>query len=305
MGQFKGAGIVEQRIYDDPSNPENSDYTVGLPITVPEAVTDTETGKNLRAILTEQANAINSAKTAAESAQTAADSVKEKIDSGEGVPASTLGGKTAADFAAASHKHSASDISGLPTSLTVDAALSSTSENPVQNKAVNAALAGKLPTSGGTISGNLSVTGTITATGNISGAKVYNAVWGADYAEGFDYEGDTPKPGEIIELCGKNKVRTAAAGSNMIIGVCSNTYWALAGCSIDDIKRGVKVAVGIAGQLPIKVRGAVKYGDYIVCGGDGIGEARDKPDAGQVVGRAMESNGSLEIKDVNCIIQIR
>ncbi len=156
-----------------------------------------------------------------------------------------------------------------------------------------------------TFNAAVTVNSNITATGNITGAKVYNAVWNADYAEGFDYEGDAPKPGEIIELCGNNKVRAAAAGSNMIIGVCSNTYWALAGCSIDDIKRGVKVAVGIAGQLPIKVCGAVKYGDYIVCGGDGIGEARDKPRAGQVVGRAMESNESLEIKDVNCIIQIR
>lgn len=190
-------------------------------------------------------------------------------------------------------------------SITVDDALSSTSTNPVQNKVVNEAIEAKFPKTGGTISGDISVTGNISATGNITGAKVYNAVWNADYAEGFDYEGDIPKPGEIVELCGNNKVRVASAGSDMVVGVCSATYWALAGASVEDIERGVKVAVGIAGQLPIKVRGAVKYGDYIVCGGDGIGEARSKPDAGQVVGRAMESNASSEIKDVNCIIQIR
>lgn len=204
-----------------------------------------------------------------------------------------------ASKASSSHTHTASDISDLPASLTVDDTLSSTSTNPVQNKVVKTALDGKLPTTGGTITGNLAVTGTVT------GSKVYNAVWGADYAEGFDYEGDISEPGKIVELCGNNKVRTASAGSDMVIGVSSASYWALAGCSIEDIKHGVKVAVGIAGQLPIKVRGAVKYGDYIVCGGDGIGEARNKPSAGQTVGRAMESNASPEIKDVNCIIQIR
>lgn len=255
--------------------------------------------------LSEHASEISTAKTAAEAAKTAADYVKDKIDNGTGVPASTLGGKTANEFAAAEHTHDAADITGLPSSLTIDAALSSTSENPVQNKAVYAALETKFPKTGGEMSGNLSVKGNITATGNITGAKVYNAVWGADYAEGFDYEGNIPEPGKIVELCGNNKVRTAAAGSEMVIGVSSASYWALAGCSIEEIKRGVKVAVGIAGQLPIKVHGAVKYGDYIVCDGDGIGVAQSKPCAGQVVGRAMESNPSPEIKTVNCIIQVR
>lgn len=173
------------------------------------------------------------------------------------------------------------------------------SESSYQTGNVNltAANVGALPISGGTISGNLTVTGTIT------GSKVYNAVWNADYAEGFDYEGNRPKLGEIVELCGNNKVRMACAGSDMVIGVCSNTYWALAGCGIDEIKSGAKVAVGIMGQLPIKVRGAVKYGDYIVCAGDGIGEASTAPSLGKVVGRAMESNASAEVKNVNCIIR--
>lgn len=197
------------------------------------------------------------------------------------------------------------NLGGGGTPIKVDDALSPDSVNPVQNKVINAALETKLPKTGGEISGNISVTGTITATGNITGAKVYNAVWGADYAEGFDYEGNIPDPGTIVELCGYNKVRTASAGSDMVIGVCSKSYWALAGCRIAEIQSGVKVAVGIAGQLPVKVRGAVKCGDYIVCGGDGIGIAHSTPIAGQVVGRAMESNTSEEIKDVNCIIQLR
>lgn len=48
-------------------------------------------------------------------------------------------------------------------SITVDSALSATSENPVQNKVIKSALDGKLPLSGGTLTGNLTgkyITGT-------------------------------------------------------------------------------------------------------------------------------------------------
>lgn len=43
----------------------------------------------------------------------------------------------------------------------VDSALSSTSENPVQNKVINSALDGKLSTSGGTVSGNITLNGNL------------------------------------------------------------------------------------------------------------------------------------------------
>lgn len=51
---------------------------------------------------------------------------------------------------------------------TVDAALDSASENPVQNKAVKAALDGKLSTLGGEISGHLRVGLTVSAEGSVS-----------------------------------------------------------------------------------------------------------------------------------------
>ena len=51
---------------------------------------------------------------------------------------------------------------------TVDAALDSASENPVQNKAVKAALDGKLSTRGGEISGYLEVGQTVSAEGSVS-----------------------------------------------------------------------------------------------------------------------------------------
>lgn len=51
----------------------------------------------------------------------------------------------------------AATVQSIPdaTPMTVDSALSGTSENPVQNKVVKAALDGKFNTSGGTLTGNL------------------------------------------------------------------------------------------------------------------------------------------------------
>ncbi|MEF2645668.1 MAG: hypothetical protein U0N32_06080, partial [Oscillospiraceae bacterium] len=54
------------------------------------------------------------------------------------------------------------------TRVTVDDAMSDTSTNPVQNKAVKAALDGKLSTLGGEISGHLSVGLTVSAEGSVS-----------------------------------------------------------------------------------------------------------------------------------------
>lgn len=177
-------------------------------------------------------------------------------------------------------------------------------DGTMTQNAINTELDKKFNTSGGSISGNVSVTGNITVTGNVTADKVYNAVWNADYAEGFDYDGEIPDPGQIIEICGNNKVRIATADSNMIIGVCSNTYWALAGCDIKEIEDKTKVAVGIVGQIPIKINGSVSFGDYIICCGNGIGKAVKEPIAGKVIGRALESNSSEEIKTVNCIIHL-
>lgn len=118
--------------------------------------------------------------------------------------ADTVDGKHASDFAAASHTHSyaasshshsaattsaagfmsASDKSKLDgiasgaNKTTVDSALSSTSTNPVQNKVIDSALAGKaasnhthsgyFSTSGGTISGETNVNGVLRVNGQQS-----------------------------------------------------------------------------------------------------------------------------------------
>ena len=58
-------------------------------------------------------------------------------------------------------------IDSIPTGgLTIDSAISNTSENPVQNKAIKAELDKYLPLSGGTVTGSLTVKGKIIATAN-------------------------------------------------------------------------------------------------------------------------------------------
>ena len=71
-----------------------------------------------------------------------------------------------------------SKVTGAPS---VDSALSSTSENPVQNKVINSALDGKLSTSGGTVNGPVTIASTITTSelARPAGVKEFY-IWGKD-----------------------------------------------------------------------------------------------------------------------------
>lgn len=61
----------------------------------------------------------------------------------------------ATDLATVATSGSFNDLTDKPTSVVVDSALSSTSENPVQNKVINTALNDKLSLSGGTMTGSI------------------------------------------------------------------------------------------------------------------------------------------------------
>lgn len=84
-----------------------------------------------------------------------------------------------------------SKITDVP-SITVDSALSSTSENPVQNKVVNSALDGKLSTSGGTMTGDIIFSSSAAKIANAQnkGGKVEVSETGAALLSNKDdYEG--------------------------------------------------------------------------------------------------------------------
>lgn len=75
---------------------------------------------------------------------------------------------SAAGLMSATDKTKLDGIEAGATKTTVDAALDAGSANPVQNKAVKAALDEKLDKSGGTIAGNVIVEGTVEAEGSIT-----------------------------------------------------------------------------------------------------------------------------------------
>ena len=91
--------------------------------------------------------------------------VKTALDGKAGTAEATTG---AAGLMSAADKTKLDGVEVGANKTTVDAALDAASENPVQNKAVKAALDGKLSTQGGEILGHLSVGLTVSAEGAVS-----------------------------------------------------------------------------------------------------------------------------------------
>ena len=91
--------------------------------------------------------------------------VKAALDGKAGTAVATT---SANGLMSAADKTKLDGVEAGANKTTVDAALDAASENPVQNKAVKAALDGKLSTQGGEISGHLSVGLTVSAEGSVS-----------------------------------------------------------------------------------------------------------------------------------------
>lgn len=91
--------------------------------------------------------------------------VKTALDGKASTAEATTG---AAGLMSAADKAKLDGVEAGANKTTVDAALDAASENPVQNKAVKAALDGKLSTLGGEISGHLDVGQTVSAEGAVS-----------------------------------------------------------------------------------------------------------------------------------------
>ena len=91
--------------------------------------------------------------------------VKAALDTKAGTAVAT---KSANGLMSADDKTKLDDVEAGANKTTVDAALDAASENPVQNKAVKAALDGKLSTRGGEISGSLRVGLTVSAEGSVA-----------------------------------------------------------------------------------------------------------------------------------------
>lgn len=234
----------------------------------------------------------------------------------KGCNADLLDGKHASDFAAASHSHSASQITSgvLPISRGGTGA----------DTALDACKSlGAMRTAGGTFTGivyfangsscYINATGdaalkSLTTSGDIHAQRVYDSVYN-DYAE-FMPRGEQTEPGDIIALDTSSQAERyikATAESDCIAGVHSDEFAMLIGgdAAKDDESYFDKnipnfIPVSLTGRVHVKVIGSVKTGDRIVLSDiPGVGRAatgEELQDFRKVVGYAVEGDESSEIR---------
>lgn len=153
----------------------------------------------------------------------------------------------------------------------------------------------------------LAVNGDITATGDITGARVFNAVYN-DYAEWFE-RGDDAEVGHIIaldETSAQERYVKATNKSKVIVGICTGNYAHIIGGEYNDnyetynLKKFIPVS--LAGRVPVYVKGTVHVGDFIIpTDAPGIGKA-SKERTGGAVGIALEQNLDSGIKKVKVLV---
>lgn len=139
---------------------------------------------------------------------------------------------------------------------------------------------------------NFNIDGDIKATGNITGAKVFNPVF-ADIAEAY-VPNEYMVPGDPVCLCkeGDLKIeRLNKDNADRFLGFVSDQYATLFGGTKEEIDSGKKVAVTLTGRIKVKLGTGFKasIGEYIIpiksLGTMGVTEYRST----EVVGRLLEN----------------
>lgn len=172
-----------------------------------------------------------------------------------------------------------------------------------------------LSTTGGSISGALTITGNTNINGDLIGTstktisgfgKVYNAIWN-DYAEFFE-RGEETETGDIIALnllSEKEQYIKASNENNCVVGVHSNEFAILIGGEeapegIDYYKHNIKkfIPVGLMGRVKCKVIGKIKKGEEI-----GVSHIAGVGIKGQGVGIALENKDNEEIGLIRILLK--
>lgn len=101
----------------------------------------------------------------------------------------------------------------------------------------------------------------VKALGDIYARRVYNVVY-MDIAEGY-IPGEELEPGDIVAMHEDGKVYKATSINECIVGVVSNEFASCFGASKEELLSKQKVAVGMIGQIHVKVKGPVRLGQRI------------------------------------------
>lgn len=152
------------------------------------------------------------------------------------------------------------------------------------------------------------VYGDLTATGDITGEKVFNAVYN-DIAELFECENKNNfKPGDVLIMTKGNLNYTNKEGDKRVVGVYSDTYGYLLGGenrrNLNDY--GDYIPIGLSGRVNVKVIGPIKEGDLLETSNiKGYAQASLGDIPGTVFAKALESAKKGERKRVSALIMNR
>lgn len=134
--------------------------------------------------------------------------------------------------------------------------------------------------------------------GDMIANRVYNAVY-QDIAESYT-PGECLEVGDIVTLEEDGKVYKADVFSNCIVGVISDQYALCLGSTPEELRNKIKVPVGLIGKVPVKISGPVRMGDKIKAYDRGIGIST--LNTHDIIGKALETNLTDDVKEVLCLI---
>ena len=170
---------------------------------------------------------------------------------------------------------------------------------------------GALATSGGTMTGNILISGTVNigTSGNRVAtvfATTFNgtstAAQYADLAENFRAD-SVYAPGTIVALGGAEEITAVNDElSNNVFGVVSSKPAYL----MNSAQAGGS-PVAVAGRVPVRVLGMVNKGDRLVSAGNGLARAVNSDEsitAFNVIGRAINSKATMEEGTVEAFVTI-
>ena len=169
-----------------------------------------------------------------------------------------------------------------------------------------------VPKAGGTMTGDLTVTGIVTPditkngtngagdigqTGNRF-ANIYGVAVSAKYADLAEkYVADADiEPGTVVHFGGEHEVSTCDQDHCQAVAGVVSTDPAY---RMNDALEAEHVAmVALTGRVPCKVTGTVAKGDMMVSAGNGRARAEANPKVGAVIGKALEASEGEAVIEV-------
>jgi len=107
----------------------------------------------------------------------------------------------------------------------------------------------------------------------------------ADLAENYTSDQNYDY-GTVLMIGGEKEVTIADADTQRLAGVVSQNpaYLMNSACEGEYV-----VAIALQGRTPVRVKGKVNKGDFLVSAGDGYAKATDNPKIGSIIGKSLES----------------